>query len=418
MKSIFFLAILAFSLVSSPTRAQTFGVIYNFQNSPDGAQPVAGVTFDHQGNLYGTTQRGGILQCPLSGCGTVFRLAPSSGGWREQVLTWFQGQGGYGGTPGTPVVLDRLGNVVGTFVCTFDCFAGHGGGVFELLHSNGFWRDLTLANYWSQGLDQCEPCGVAFDSAGRLYGVTTTYESQYGDTGAVFYLGQQSVFGWYTVILYTFHGGVDGVSPSTWFAFDSNGAIYGTTNRGSDNDAGTVFQLQNLGGAQWNETQLWAFHGGTADGAYPAFGVIFDTAGNLYGTTSQGGSSNKGTVFKLTHNSGGSWTESILYSFQGGTDASSPSGPLSFDAAGDLYGAASAGALGYGAVYKLTPSSGGQWTESVIYSFTGGPDGGHPSGELAIDDSGNLYGTAAVGGTHPDCTDTPNCGGVVYRISP
>jgi uncharacterized repeat protein (TIGR03803 family) len=416
--SILSLAIIAFSLVGSPTWAQSFDVIYNFQNSPDGAQPVAGVTFDRQGNLYGTTQRGGILQCPLSGCGTVFLLVPNAGSWTEQVLTRFETQGSYGGAPETPVVFDRLGNVYGTFVCAFDCFGGHGGGVFELLHSDGLWRDRTLASYWSQGQDQCDPCGVAFDSVGRLYGVTTSYESQYGNTGAVFQLGQQSVFGWYTVILYIFHGGIDGVNPSPWFTFDSNGAIYGTTEFGSDNNAGTVFQLQNRGGAQWTETQPWVFHGGSVDGAYPTLGVIFDSAGNLYGTTSQGGTANKGTVFKLTHNSGGSWTESILYSFQGGTDAATPSGPLIFDVHGNLYGVAAGGMFGYGSVYKLTPSSGGQWIESVVYSFTGGLDGGYPSGELALDSSGNLYGTTARGGAHPDCSDEPNCGGVVYEISP
>jgi len=416
LASVVFLTIIVCLLVCSTSWAQSFSVIYNFQNSPDGATPVAGVTFDHQGNLYGTTERGGILDCPLSGCGTVFRLTPNSGGWTEQVLTRFEAQGAYGGAPVTPVVFDRVGNVYGTFVCTFDCFNGHGGGVFELVHSNsGEWPDLTVANYWGQGQDQCEPCGVAFDSVGRLYGVSTTYS---GGAGAVFYLARQSVFGWYTLILYTFHDGVDGADPSTWFTFDGGGAIYGTTNRGSDNGVGTVFQLQNRGGAQWNETQLWVFHGGSVDGAYPALGVIFDRAGNLYGTTSQGGTAGKGTVFKLTHNPGGSWTESILYSFQAGVDASTPSGPLIFDAAGNLYGVAGGGAFGYGAVYKLTPSSGGQWTESVVYSFTGGTDGGYPSGELALDGSGNLYGTASQGGAFPSCSDEPNCGGVIYKILP
>jgi uncharacterized repeat protein (TIGR03803 family) len=320
--------------------------------------------------------------------------------------------------PQTPVVLDRSGNVYGTIVCTFDCFGGKGGSVFQLLHSNGVWRDLTLASYWSGGQDQCEPCGVAFGPNGHLYGVTTTYDSQYGNTGAVFYLGQQSVFGWYTVILYTFKGGVDGQNPSTWFTFDSNGAIYGTTQFGSDTNVGTVFQLQNRGGAQWVETQLYSFHGGSADGAYPTQGVILGSDGNLYGTTTQGGTAGAGTVFKLTHNSNGSWTESILYSFQGGTDASTPSGPLIFDAQGDLYGVAGGGADGQGALYKLTPSSGGQWTESVVYSFTGGLDGGNPSGELALDSSGNLYGTTAQGGAYPSCSDEPYCGGVVWEVSP
>lgn len=146
--------------------------------------------------------------------------------------------------------------------------------------------------------------------------------------------------------------------------------------------------------------------------------MIFDNARSVYGTTSQGGTASKGTAFKLTHNPDGSWTESLLYSFQGAPDAATPSGPLTFDALGNLYGVAAGGAFGNGAVYKLTPSSGDQWSESVVYSFSGGMDGRYPSGELALDGSGNLYGTAAQGGAHPNCSDDPNCGGVVYKISP
>ena len=179
------------------------------------------------------------------------------------------------GYPRTPVVLDRLGNVVGTFVCTFDCFAGHGGGVLELLHSNGFWRDLTLASYWSQGQEQCEPCGVAFDLAGRLYGVTTSYESQYGNTEPS--LWDRSRYSAGTPSFCT---------PSTVASMGSvrlrgsrsiaTEPYTGRTNRGSDNDAGTVSTTKSrrctverdatVGLPRWH--RRWR---------YPAFGVIFDT---------------------------------------------------------------------------------------------------------------------------------------------
>ena len=119
-----------------------------------------------------------------------------------------------------------------------------------------------------------------------------------------------------------------------------------------------------------------------------------------------------GTVFKLTPQSNGSWSESVLYSFQGGNDALSPNSSLTFDAAGALYGTAGGGASGQGTVFKLTPSLGGQWTESVVYAFTGGLDGGLPFGGVTIDSSGNLYGTASVGGT------LGQSGGVAFEITP
>lgn len=412
------LVIFAFTvLYASSVDAQTLTVIHNFGGPPDGANPVAGVTVDTHGTLYGTTQNGGLLNCLLHGCGTVFQLMPASNGdWTEQVLSRFEAQGGYGGLPDAPVVLDRHGNVYGTFNCTFDCIAGQGGGIFEIVHSNGGWTDWTLADYWSFGRGMCNSCGIAFDQAGRLYG-TSSYASDSGGNGAVFYLGQQSALNWYTIFLYGFKSGNDGSGPSVWFTFGANDAIYSTTNSGGASNAGTVFKVQNLGGAQWTETQLYTFLGGS-DGSYPNGGVIFDSSGNLYGTTISGGTANKGIVFKLTHNSNGSWSESILYSFLGGSDAANPGGPLTFDAAGDLYGVAGGGAFGHGAVFKLTPSSGGQWTETVAYSFTGGLDGDGPSGGVIFDSAGNLYGTTVHGGAYPTCSDEPNCGGVVYKLTP
>ena len=125
-----------------------------------------------------------------------------------------------------------------------------------------------------------------------------------------------------------------------------------------------------------------------------------------------------GTVFKLTPNPDGSWSESVLYSFRGGSDASAPNSTLSFDTAGNLYGSAGGGAYGHGAVFKLT-RSGDQWTESVVYSFTGGLDGDTPSGGVILDNGGNLYGTTQYGGAYPNCHDGPPfCGGVAYEITP
>jgi uncharacterized repeat protein (TIGR03803 family) len=152
---------------------------------------------------------------------------------------------------------------------------------------------------------------------------------------------------------------------------------------------------------------LYSFTGGN-DGSYPSYGVIFDGAGNLYGTTVSGGLYGYGVVFEL-QNSSGSWAENTLYSFTGGSDGLPAYGPLTFDTTGNLYGTANYGGVGYGTVFKLTPSL-GQWTLTTLYAFTGGADGGYPDGSpLAIDGLGNLYGT------------THNAGrgyGVVFEVTP
>ena len=412
----FLLAICACAMLCAPRAySQTLNVIYNFQNSPDGANPQAGVIFDAQGNLYGATQHGGALECDgLHGCGIVFQLTPNSDGrWTENPLAQF----GSPGSPIAPVVFDRLGNLYGSAACTFDCFGSAGGGIYQAAHgSNGAWTINTLVDF-SFANNECEDgnCGVAFDSAGRLYATSYEYQGQFGNTGAVFYIGRRSITGWYPINIYTFRGAPDGAGPANWFSIDANDNIYGTTVHGGPVNGGTVFMLQNVGGAQWRETQLYAFQGGS-DGGGPSGGVIFDSAGNLYGTTEFGGLG-EGTVFKLTHNSDGTWTESVLYSFHG-TDAANPAGPLVFDAAGNLWGVAGGGEFDHGAIFKLTPSGGGNWTESLVYSFGGALDGGQPSGGLVLDSAGNLYGTAAYGGYYPTCSDSPNCGGVVYELTP
>jgi uncharacterized repeat protein (TIGR03803 family) len=400
----------------TPGRAQTQTVLHNFggpiarAGAIDGANPHAGLVFDSQGNLYGTTTKGGVLSCPpYSGCGTVFELIPHSGGaWSEKILSL------YAGTPIAPVVLDRNGDVYGTYSCEIDCFNNYGG-VFELIpHADGTWTGLGLTDDEFQGCPNPN-CGVDFDKVGHLYG--TTHESGSG-SGEVFSLRHVSFSKWNTRVLYTFTGGDDGGGPSIGLTFDSGGNMYGTTSSGGAFGNGTVFKLaQNAMGLGWTESVIYSFYGGS-DGLYPNGGMVFDLAGNLYGTTNQGGMSGAGTVFQLTLQSNGSWSESVLYSFQGGSDASRPVGPVIFDGAGDLYGVAGGGSHGHGAVFKLTPLSGGRWTESVVHSFTGGLDGDSPSGSVILDNAGNLYGTTIYGGVYSTCSDEPYCGGVAYEITP
>jgi uncharacterized repeat protein (TIGR03803 family) len=172
--------------------------------------------------------------------------------------------------------------------------------------------------------------------------------------------------------------------------------------------------------AQHNYESLYAFTGG-ADGDDPSLGgVIFDDAGNLYGTTRLGGTYGAGTVFKLTPNSDGRWTESVLHNFTGGADGGQPIAGLVFDGAGSLYGTTYGGsAYGFGTVFKLTPNANGSWKEKVLHNFTGGADGGQPIAGLVFDGTGNLYGTTAVGGVarYGRGCDLNGCG-VVFELTP
>jgi len=206
--------------------------------------------------------------------------------------------------------------------------------------------------------------------------------------------------------LYNFAGGSDPKLPYAGLVFDKAGNLYGTTELGGNNSQGTVFQIIPNTNGSWTENILYDFTGGS-DGGQPFGSLVFDTAGNLYGTTGFGGSTNCnlgcGTVFKLTPGSGG-WTESVLYTFTGGSDGRQPSARMVVDNAGNLYGTTVQGgnvgsvcSSGCGTVFKLTNGSSG-WSESVVYAFAGGTDGASPYAGLTFDAAGNLYGTTYAGG--------------------
>lgn len=193
---------------------------------------------------------------------------------------------------------------------------------------------------------------------------------------------------WTETVLHRFSGGSDGGAPGFGdLIFDQAGNIYGTTSAGGAYGYGTIFKLTPSGGS-WTETVLYSFTGGS-DGSQPFAGLIFDNVGNLYGTTFVGGTFGYGTVFQLTP-SGSGWTETVLYSFHGESDGSEPVGGLIFDRSGNLYGTTSTWDAGKGGtVFKLTPSD-GTWVFALLYSFTGQ---GGPLASLTMDATGNLYGT-------------------------
>ena len=224
--------------------------------------------------------------------------------------------------------------------------------------------------------------GLIVDTKGNLYG--TTYEGGANGVGTVFKL---SANGTETVLHSFANNGTDGYNPVAGLLRDAKGNLYGTTQSGGANGVGTVFKIS----AKGIETVLYSFASGT-DGAYPYTGVIMDKSGNLYGTTQLGGVNNMGTVFKLSANG----TETLLHSFaEDGGDGFWPFGELIMDKSGNLYGTtAQGGANSAGMVFKL----GTDETETILYSFAGGSDGAYPYAGMIMDAKGNLYGTTVQGG--------------------
>ena len=269
----------------------------------------------------------------------------------------------------------------------------------------------TVLYSFGSGTDAAYPeAGLVFDAHGNLYG--TTYSGGAHGKGTVFELSPGNG-GWTETVLHSFpHDSSDGYYPYASLIVDVVGNLYGTTTRGGAYGYGMVFELSPGSGGSWTETVLHNFAYNGADGIYPFAGLIFDAAGNLYGTTYGGGPHGHGTVFELSPGSGG-WTEAVLHSFNNnGSDGYDPDASLVFDGDGNLYGTTySGGALGKGTVFELSSGHGG-WTETVLHSFPhDSTDGYNPFAGLIVDGAGNLYGTTVYGGS------TGNWG-TVFELSP
>jgi len=397
-------------------------VLWSFGAADDGIFPYGGsLTADGRGNLYGTTFGGGSNHA-----GTVFELTPTSRGqtpqWSERVL-WSFGGGNDGAIPWAGVIADGLGNLYGT---TTVGGANGAGTVFELTPTSRGqtpqWSERVLWSFGGADDDGISPrAGLFADRLGNLYG-TTNGGGANGNYGTVFELmrparGQDQ---WSERVLWSFGANDDdGVSP--WYGSlieDGRGNFYGTTEAGGSNGGGTVFELTPPapGQKQWGERVLWRF-GDDDDGDSLQGGLIADGHGNLYGTTSSGGTNGDGIVFELTPPAPGQklWSEHVLWTFGDDDDGVSPVAGLIADGSGNFYGTTQFGGENgnYGTVFEMTPPAHGEtkWSESVLWSFGDDVhDGQHPYASLITDASGNLYGTTFVGGTHN--------GGAVFKVSP
>jgi uncharacterized repeat protein (TIGR03803 family) len=331
---------------------------------------------------------------------TVFLLSTLSAGAATETA-FYKFSGPQGMVPYGAVAFDTSGNLYGT---TYQGGAYGYGTVFQLsLDENGKWKHTILHDF-DFGTDGVLPCaGVTIGASGVLYG-TTHAGGEYG-YGAVFQLTSGSKTNWTESVLYSFNRS-DGLAPYSTLVMDGTQNLYGTTVYGGDYGYGVVFELSPGGNGTWNESVLHSFSGSPTDGAYPYGSLLFDAKGNLYGTTSTGGPDNLGTVFELTLQPDGTWSETLLYSFSGSPagEGANPYGGLVFDGEGKLYGTTNAGGkYGDGTIFQLAPQNDGTWEQKILHNFNKNKDGASPYSGLvtasAKSGSATFYGTTFAGGS-------------------
>jgi uncharacterized repeat protein (TIGR03803 family) len=414
-----------FAGIAGGASAATEKILYQFSGGGDGGSPNGALIFDGQGNLYGAAAEGGKY-----GAGVVFELSPPSVGqtvWQETVLHSFKGRPD-GDTPVGSLARDSQGNLYGSTARggTYNL-----GTVFELIApgvGHPMWNWVVLYSF-EAGADGEVPCvgaGLLIDSSGILYG-TTCWNGGTGNTGyrngTVFKLTPplSGKGAWNKFVLHGFsESSIDGGYPAAQLTFDATGSLYSTTYTGGSGvgctismpHCGIVFQLLPTGLFRpWKEIILHNFIPNGVDGVAPLSGVTFDSQGNLYGTTSLGGKYAMGAIYKLTPPPRGktTWGEAVAWNFSG-PDGDLPAyGNLISDKSGNIYGTTVLGGVrgcNCGTVFEYTPGG----TLKSLYSFTNtGGDGANPEGGLVMSGAGNLFGTTLNGGVGA---------GTVFEVTP
>jgi uncharacterized repeat protein (TIGR03803 family) len=420
--------VVVFALLCGPTvvagATDPFKTLFQF-NGSNGGSPTGTLVADSNGNLYGTTNQGGSHND-----GIVFELTPTAQGqWKETILYSFAG-GSDGVYPWAGVIFDRKGNLYGTTLLgggSKNCVSGCGM-VFQLTKgTGGAWTEHILYAFSGKS-DGSEPSGLAMDAQGNLYGTTADGGLQNCTVGcgSIFKLTPSTSGAWKKTVLHLFAGGgADGANPNAALVFDPQGNLYGTTTGGGNTGCaspgcGTVFELKPAAGGRWSYEVIY-FFGAAPDGFGPWGALVFDKQGNLFGATGAGGGTSCpdygcGAIFELTPTGDDTWSESVLYRFQGGNDGATPTAPLVFGSEGNIYVSTEAGGhsqtcngSGCGTLEALTPSGSGTWTGNVLIRFGASP-GLEPYGGLMIDTNGNLYGSAREGGN--------NSNGLVFEYTP
>jgi len=410
----YLMLLLAPVVATRTAQAQTYTVLHTFHGK-NGAGPSGPLMRDKSGNLYGTTEGGGLGKCKSgfdNWCGVAYKLDKTG---KQVWLHSFRGSNG--NAPQDGVILGPGGNLYGTTYLggDTDCYKFGCGTVFKL-NPEGKEKRLYQFTGTPDGWFTSGP--VARDSAGNLYG--TTQEGGAFGGGSVYKLDRSGT----ETVLYSFTCYQDGCNPNSGVTLDAVGNMYGVTSGGGSGQFGggygVVYKLDPAG----NFSLVHTFDG--ADGANPIATLVLDAQGSLYGTTLAGGNSDVcnggcGTVFKISPDGQGHWTEAVVYSFcsqPSCKDGMAPYAGVVRDNDGNLYGTTAFGGqwpcagVGCGVVFKVDPSG----NETLLYQFRGGKDGFQPDGPLLRAFNGVIYGVA-TGGGDKTCYPSEGCG-VVFRITP
>jgi uncharacterized repeat protein (TIGR03803 family) len=383
-------AAMALVLASSAWAGSKYKVLHAFTGGNDGGGLYSGLLLDRHGNVYGTTVAGGAK----GKGGTAFKLRPlANGKWAEAVLYNFCSQFNCtdGGGSVAGLIFDAAGNLYGT---TESGGAHVYGTVFELSPGSDGWKETVLHSFGFNKYGCCPQASLVMDDAGNLFG-----------TASVAFELSPGADGWKETVLHDFTGqNGDGSGAYAGLIVDAAGNLYGVTLHGGGGGCGggcgTAYELQPTADGGWKEHILHDFDTGGDTMAFPDGPLLIDGTDDLYGTTSVGGATGNGTVYRLTPQSDGHWKATVLHSFTGGANGIEPGGGVVMDKAGNLYGTTIAGGspnCECGLVYKLSPGIGGKWNFKVLHTFVG-IDGAQPAANLTLDDKGNLYGTTITGG--------------------
>jgi len=418
----------AWLLIGAPAWAlPAEATLYSFQCAPDPSEPDGSLVADASGDLFTTSTIGGAKNV-----GSVLELQPPAGtntSWTGTTIYSFDNgvlpKGvSDANNPTAGLVAGPGGSYFGTGYDSNDtgCGGNGCGAVFQIMpptKSSPNWSETVLHDFTGTPDGQNPAAGLIVGHSGSVFG--TTLAGGAANAGAVFKLVPPKISGkrWPESVIYSFSGGADGGNPAAPLVFDHKGNVYGTTEYGGSGN-GVVFRVNvpTAAGGTFTETVLYSFTG-SPDGSQPVAGLTMDPAGNLYGTTLFGGANGLGSVFRLSPPASGQtvWTETVLYSFTGGKDGALPAAALYRNGGGVLFGTTEGtGATGNnGSAFKLTPPVAGAsvWTQTTLHSFAGGADGAEPLAALVPGLNKKLYGTTVLGGTKTTGNGTA-CGTVFY----
>jgi hypothetical protein len=397
-----------FGATAKLSTAQTaFQVLHVFNQAADGQAPMAGVQADSAGNLFGSAEFGGA-----HGFGAIFMLKPPATEktpWAEKVIVSFA-DGNDGGFPSSPLLVASNDDLVSS---TLMGGAANQGTIFRLSPPPGLqgsWIEKVFVNFQGPANDGSGPLGSLLKQNGTTFGTTSSGGTSNCGTAYRFTPASKGAFT--EDVLFNFTCGPDGGRPQIGVIADGNGDLFGTTETNGEFNNGVVFELTPPinGSNNFKETTILAFN--VTDGAQPV-GNLIAFKGSLFGVTFQGGQFGQGVIFQLMPPSqmGGNWTEVVLHSFTGGIDGGEPQTGLVPDGRGGFFGTASqGGATGDGNFFHLVPPTeqGGTWTLTPLHQFAGGNDGSVPSGEL-LKRGTAIFGTTQGGVGGP---------GSVYKIIP